>query len=87
MTPTCEHETCDNLATYMGEGGVYLCDVPHYAPRPSVWRRFLGRTCPCRLHRLPEHPRTYPLPAGLVKVFDLCWCECDHSADEARWSA
>lgn len=44
-------------------------------------------TCPCRLHRLPEHPSNYPLPVGLVKVFDLCWCGCDHGPDEERWAA
>ena len=43
--------------------------------------------CYCRLHWLPRHPRNYPLPVGLIKVFDLCWCECDHSADEERWAA
>jgi hypothetical protein len=44
-------------------------------------------TCYCRLHWLPRHPATYSLPVGLVKVYDLCWCECDHTPDEERWAA
>ena len=43
--------------------------------------------CRCRLHRIPKHPSTYAIHPGLIAVFDLCWCECDHAADEARWAA
>lgn len=49
--------------------------------------REIRRECPCRLHRLPRHPSTYSLPVGLIKVYDLCWCECDHTPDEERWTA
>lgn len=49
--------------------------------------REIRRTCPCRYHRLQQHPRqSYAPTPGLIDLLDLCWCECDHEPDEARWA-